>query len=361
MHQEEKEEVPDIDLLICMDLSSSTTGILEIIHENIWKIMCDFTYYNPKPKIRLGFIGIGRPSFGKENNYISIISNLTYQYDDAVKKIFDIKPVVADRNCYFADLIYTASRVINWSKEESTLKLMYIIGNGSPFLGSADMQTSCEAARKKGIVINPVYYKTYMSIAEEKKWMDFAELCGNELSIVSLIQPMVLLKKEYDNRLLFSANTILNNTYVYYGKEGKTLRENQLMLDQKAGEANDNETESRVIFKASELYQQKNSSWDLVDLTYKEGIDFLKVENEFLPAELNEYDSAKLEAYIIGKKKERNDAIALIKLINQNRLEYLKALKKETNEKIKVDNSLPAIIIKTNSQLAQEWRFSRSY
>ena len=351
----------DIDIVLCVDLSSSTNGVLEIIRQNIWKIMGDFVYYKPMPKVRFGFVGFGRPSYGKENKFISIISDFTYNYDELAQKLFDMRSVVAKGDCFISDVVYSATKNMSWSKEESTLKLMYIIGNGSPFIGTADMETVCETARKKGIVINPIYYKSYASVGEEKKWMDFAESCGNNLSTVALLQPLVLLKKEYDNRVLFSANTVLNNTYVYYGKYGKTRQESQLALDQNAADAGENEIESRIVTKASELYQQKNALWDLVDLTNKDGVDFLKMDMQFLPDTLKNYDSAKLEAYLLGKKKERADAIALINMINQSRLNYLRALKKETEEKIKVDNTLPSIIIQTTSQEAKDWGFSRTY
>ncbi len=351
----------DIDIVLCVDLSSSTNGVLEILKQNIWRIMSDFAYYKPIPKVRFGFVAFGRPSYGKENKYVSIVSDLTYNYDQLVEKLFEIRSVVAKGDCFISDVVYTATKNISWSKEESTLKLMYIVGNGSPFIGSADMQTVCETAHKRGIVINPVYYKSYASTSEEKKWMDFAESCGNNLSTVALLQPIVLLKKEYDNKVLFSSNTILNNTYVYYGKDGKTSQQNQLALDQNAADAGENEMEARIVLKATELYQHKNESWDLVDLTNKNGVDFLKMDKQFLPEEIKDYDSAKLEAYLLGKKKERADAIALINMINQNRTDYLRALKKETEEKIKVDNSLPGIITKTSSQEAKDWGFSRMY
>lgn len=357
----EEDVVPDIDLLICIDLSSSTNGVLEKFRENFWKIMGDFTYYKPTPKVRIGFIAFGRPSYGKENKYISIVSNLTYNYDEVAKKVFDIKSVAANGDCYIADLIYSATRLINWSKNESTLKLMYIIGNGSPFLGSADLATVCENARKKGIIINPVHYKMSPNNDEDKKWMNFAESCGNSLSTVAVMQPVVLLKKEYDNRLFFSANAILNSTYVYYGQNGKTAQENLAALDQKATEFGADEIESRILFKASDIYQQKNEAWDLVDLTSQEGIDFLKVDKQFLPEDIREYDSAKLEALLIGKKKEREDAITLINMLSQRRINYLSELKKETEEKIKVDNSLIGILMNTTAKEAQEWGFSRQY
>ena len=121
-----------------------------------------------------------------------------------------------------------------------------------------------------------------------------------------------------------------------------------------------NLTPGKNFFHES-LYQQQNEEWDLVDLTSGQMIDFLKVDKEFLPEELKEDDSAKLESLLIGKKKERKDAIALILLLSQRRLEYLKALKKETEEKIKVDNSLAGILMKTTSHQANEWGFSRTY
>ena len=355
------EPASEIDIVLCVDLSSSTNGLLEIIRQNIWKILSDFTYYKPVPKVRFGFVAFGRPSYGKENKYISIVSDLTYNYDQLVQKIFDIKSVVAKGDCYISDVVNSVTRNIHWSSEESTLKLIYIIGNGSPFIGYADMESVCETSRKRGIVINPVYYKSYISVAEEKKWFDFAESCGSNLSIVSLLQPYVFLKKEYDNKVIFSSNTVLNNAYVYYGKDGKTCQQYQIALDQFAADAGENEMEARIIFKASELYLNSNESWDLVDLTNKDGVDFLKMDKQFLPDDIKDYESAKLEAYLLGKKKERSDAIALIKIINQNRIDYLKALKKETEEKIKVDNSLQGIITKTNSELSKEWGFSRIY
>lgn len=352
-----------IDLLICVDLSSSTNGVIDIIRENIWRVINDFTYYQPVPKVRVGLIAFGRPSYGKDTQYVHIISDLTYDYDQLVKKMFEIKPATVKGDCYVIDVMHTAIRAISWSKEESTLKLMYVIGNGSPYnsSGSVDIETINDMSRRNGIIITPVYYKSYNSASEEKQWIDFAESCGHDLSVASLLKPFVVLKKEYENEVLFSANNILNDTYIYYGKDGHAHQQNQIILDQMAAKGGENEMESRVVVKASELYQQTNDAWDLVDLLNKGSVNYDNIDKQFLPEKLKKLENEKLKAYILGKRKERADIMALIIILNKKRAEYLKSSKKIMEEKGRADNSLPNILIRNTWQLATEWGYVRMY
>lgn len=354
---------PSIDLVFCIDLSSSTNGILDIFRENFWKVINDFTYYQPMPKVRVGFVAFGRPNYGKDTNFIHIVSDLTYDYDELAKKLFDIKPPTVKGDCFVMDVMNTAMRSLSWDKEESTLKLMYVVGNGSPYnsSGTVDIETIKDLSRKKGIIITPIYYKSYNSASEENAWIDFAESCGHDLSVASLLQPYVILKKEYDNEVLFSANNVLNDTYIYYGKDGSSHKQNQVILDQMAAKGGENEMESRVIIKTSDLYQGTNASWDLIDLLNTGNVNYDNIDKKFLPEKIKNLETDKLKAYITGKRKEREDIVALIAVLNKKRAEYLKEAKKIMDERGRVDNSLPTLLIKNTHKLSKEWEYSRLY
>ena len=65
------------DIAICADLSYSTKGLLDALRQNMWYLMHYLTVYSPQPNVRIGMMCYGKIGFGRENNYIRLVSDLS--------------------------------------------------------------------------------------------------------------------------------------------------------------------------------------------------------------------------------------------------------------------------------------------
>ena len=77
-----------LDIVFVIDNSGSTGGILTSVRSKFWEIQNEISRLEPTPNYRLGIVCMGRPSFKKENNYVSIVSDLTSDIDMAAWPIF---------------------------------------------------------------------------------------------------------------------------------------------------------------------------------------------------------------------------------------------------------------------------------
>lgn len=70
-----------LDIVFCLDLSGSTNGLVDDVREELWTIINQVHAFDPAPELRIGIIGFSRPSFGKENAYVKVLSDLTTDFD----------------------------------------------------------------------------------------------------------------------------------------------------------------------------------------------------------------------------------------------------------------------------------------
>ncbi|HOZ90785.1 MAG TPA: hypothetical protein PKX59_07685 [Bacteroidia bacterium] len=117
-----------VDVVICMDLSGSTNGLLDNFRDKMWDIINQWQMFTPKPVIRIGLIGFSRYSFHDGSGYIKIISDLTDDYDALSQKMFDIQPYVENGIQFVGAAIGSGVNDMSWSEKPDAVKMMFVIG-----------------------------------------------------------------------------------------------------------------------------------------------------------------------------------------------------------------------------------------
>lgn len=323
--QSDKDAGPPLEVVFILDISSSTGGILQAIQDNFWEINNEISRLKPQPKLKIAIIGMGRPSFKQENAYVSIISDLTDDIDYAAGQLFQFKDLRAKGKVNIGDGIYNAVKRLSWSEYPNAIKMGFLVGNGAIDNGY-NCDKACAMAIENGITIHMLYLQTYISSNPEiPVWKTLADTCHSQFFNIGLnATSKIVFEKNYDNDLLLEAIDMMNTTYVPYGKEGKDRVDIRNDLDFKASLVGEMTTEARGFFKATELYQGKNHSWDLVDLSMKKNIDYSAIDRKFLPEELQEMSDTELKLYVDEKRYERQEYVAIIKMLTTKREEFLK-------------------------------------
>lgn len=353
-------KAPPLDIVFIVDVSSSTTGLLSSVRNNFWEINNDISRLKPEPDYRIGLMLLGRPSFKEENAYIKIASDLTTDIDYVANEMFIIKDNATKGKVYFGNALKDAVNEFSWSKDENAIKLIFLVGNG-PLSNGYDYRKAAESAVKKGIKIFSLYFPNITSGRDEAEWRDLAEVGnGTFANILLNAGNNIVFEKSYHNDLLVEANSAINNTYIYYGENGKDRFDTQERLDVLTNSVSDWETEARSFLKGTKLYQGKNYTWDLVDLANKQAVNYAKIDRKFLPPKLEQISDEDLKTLVEDKISERQEYISIIKMLSQKREEFLKR-KKDKLELFRYNNTFLGVVKKTIIQQAVEKGYTSEF
>jgi len=347
-----------IDIVLVIDISGSTGGILSSVRGKFWEIQNELARLEPAPNYRIGIVCMGRPSFKKENNYVQVISDLTSDIDAAAYPFFQIKDVTAPGNYFMGDALDVAVNDMDWSKDPNAIKLIFVAGNGKPSAGPG-FKKPIKDAQEDGIVVHSLYFFTYSNKKEQVEWKAMATTTGGAFNIIGLKEPAVVLEKSYDGAMLREANHMINTTYVYYGQNGLNRYEMQADLDEDAELQGENQVEARTFFKATSLYQGHNSSWDLVDLKSTGG-DILKQSTKHMDTRLNELSNRDFEMHVAEAGYERKEYISIIKMLSTQREQFLKE-KREKLENYRFGKTFFGVVNRTIVETTEKHGYKLSY
>ena len=256
----------DVDVVLCMDLSGSTNGLLDNFRDKMWDIINQWQMYSPRPVVRIGLIGFSRYSFTDGSGYVRVFSDLTDDYDALSKQMFAVQPYVENGIQFVGAAIGTATTQLTWSKKPDAVKIMYVLGNGVVNLGSFDYRARCEEAAKEGIIIHPVYCIKNDKQLRQKEipgWNEIATLTGGEFSQVYVNKRAPLVTSPVNLMALASINDSINKTFLPYGKNGIDHLKLMLSADNNAVKTYEAYFYSRLKYKMSEHYSARMLTWDV--------------------------------------------------------------------------------------------------
>ena len=297
--------MPPIDIVFCLDLSGSTNGIIEHLRNNIWHIVHELEELEPVPDYRIGFVGLSRPSFGKEYSYVKVIRNLSYDMEWLTSEMFALRPQVEQGNQFVGAALMNCLKSINWSQDPNAIKLVFLSGNGMVNADGDLYKKACELLASKGIIVHSLYWQSYTLPKELFGWREISALTGGQFFTVDVSYNETASDTGFDSEKLMELNQALNRTYVYYGNLGKLRYKMMEEQDRKIYEESNRGFRYRMMHKVSPKYQKKNSAWDLVDFSDKAFLELKDFEPKQLPDSIQKFESGAFNAYVEKKKYER--------------------------------------------------------
>ncbi len=293
------------DIAICADLSYSTKGLLDALRQNMWYLMHYLTVYNPQPNVRIGMMCYGKIGFGRENNYIRLVSDLSNRMNAMQQEMYAMVNGEPALESFPEIALLRTIDELSWSKESNSYKTIFFMGNGK--LHSKHFNDIVKAAKKKGIIIHVMYYQAYSNQEEINSWMGLCKELGVELQYInpSLVLPLEREIKSSNTDISMEANEKYNNTFIPYGERGQRELNKFLELDAYAKQTGMHCEEFRLLYKVSNNYLGANTSWDLVDLSISGQVDTNKIDKKYLPEIYRSMSYKDLLSVIERKKEER--------------------------------------------------------
>jgi hypothetical protein len=293
------------DIAICADLSYSTKGLLDALRQNMWYLMHYLTVYNPQPSVRVGMMCYGKIGYGRENNYIRLVSDLSNRINAIQQEMYAMvngEPALES----FPELaLLRTINELSWTKEGNCYKTIFFMGNGK--LHSKYFNDIVKSAKKKGIIIHVMYYQAYNNQEEINTWMALCKELDVELQYINpaFVLPLEREIKSSNTDISLEANEKYNHTFIPYGEHGQREFNKFLELDAYAKQTGMHCQEFRLLYKVSNNYLGANTHWDLVDLSINGQLDTNKIERKYLPETYRNMSYTDLLLVINRKKEER--------------------------------------------------------
>jgi len=326
---------PPVDIVFCLDLSGSTNGILERMRDHIWDYVHMLQTISPKADFRIGFIGFGRPSFGKENYFVKVISDLTHDIEGLSFELLQMRTQIEAGDQFVGPAIHACAQNISWNENPDAIKIVFLGGNGLVTTGNDPLIKDIQPCIDKGIIINSIFLLNNPNMGEQKGWEDIARLGNGKYT-------SLVVKYEYYENLggfnmerLLTLNRKLDETYIYYGPIGKDRSRMQRAIDESIFKANTEGYRYRLQFRISDLYLGKNSEWDLVDLHSKNPLALAGLDRNLVADTLKYVSDADLRACVVFNKSRRMKIISEIRQVLAEKEQLMKDKNLSTEKNMK--------------------------
>ncbi len=316
---------PKIQAAILLDVSNSMDGLIEQAKAQLWnmvtvmgKAKCE---NDVTPQLEIALYEYGRSSNNVKEGYVKKINGFISDLDSLSQNLFSLTTLGGDEYC--GQVIYTSMDQLTWDANNSSYKVIFIAGNEDFLQGNLHYTKACEAAKKKGVIVNTIYCGSRMDGIKEH-WNLGAE-CGNgSFSNINQDAKIEDIPTPYDS-LLYTYNEKLNATYVAYGSNAVYYSGNQAVQDKQNAAMSKTAGIKRIKAKSNgKVYN--NAQWDLVDAKEKEGDGlFDKIDKKDLPDSLKNKSKEELKALVTQKSIERSNVQAEITKLNTQRDAYIAA------------------------------------
>jgi hypothetical protein len=291
-----------VQVSILFDTSNSMDNLIDQAKARIWSIVNEISelrYEGELPTMEFSLYEYGNDGLSESDNYLRQVLDFTSDLDDLSQKMFGLTTNGGSEYC--GAVIHKALKELNWSNDQTDLKMIYIAGNEEFTQGPIEYKKACEMARSKSVYVNSIFCGAYDE-GVRLNWYDGADCSGGDYFNIDADKELVHIETPYDAEIQ-QYNDSLNSTYYGFGIEGLRKKEVQEYEDMNAVDMAPSVAAERSISKSKKgVY--KNASWDLVDAV-DDGKDITEIDDKDLPKEFqNKTDEEKI-ALIEEKKAER--------------------------------------------------------
>ncbi|MEP3890096.1 MAG: vWA domain-containing protein [Hellea sp.] len=330
-----------IQVALLLDTSNSMDGLISQAKSQLWTLVNELSEGRRDghaPQIELALYEYGNSNISAARGYVRQVLPLSTDLDAVSEKLFSLKTDGGEE--YAGQVMTAALDELDWSDNDSAMKLMIIAGNEPFTQGSISYQSACSLAHEKGVKIDTIHCGSSRK-GIEGKWKAGAE-CGHGIyMVIDQDEKYVHIDSPYDDDII-RLNRKLNDTYIGYGSSGRANMERQAVQDSNAASMGKGISLKRAKSKASSAYN--NKSWDLVDAYEADNEALDKVKGEDLPKELQGKSGAELKQYIEAKQLERTATSKEIKALEAKRETYVAEKRKDLADTKTLDNVMVSAV-----------------
>ncbi len=319
-----------IRVALLLDTSNSMDGLIEQAKSRLWEILAQLATAKKgetSPSLLISLYEYGNDGLDHRQQYVRQVLPFTTDMDLVSKKLFELTTNGGEEYC--GAVIQRALADLDWGNHREDLSLVYIAGNEGFNQGPIAFAQSCANAAERDITINTIFCGTHET-GISLKWQEGAIMGKGTYTSIDHNQQTVYIDTPYDQEIL-KLNQQLNKTYIPYGKQGQSHKQNQIAQDSNADIYGQGNTVNRALFKSSKKYT--NTNWDLVDAYKKDKKVITKMKEEELPEDFRGKDEAERIALVEQETAKRNAIQQEIAELKVKRSSYLQQQESQGDDK----------------------------
>ncbi|MBT3546923.1 MAG: VWA domain-containing protein [Flavobacterium sp.] len=327
-----------IKVALLLDTSNSMDGLINQAKAQLWEIVNELSYAKygiQKPDLEIALYEYGNDHLESSDGFVRLVLAFNSDLDEISEKLFSLTTNGGKEYC--GQVISASLKELAWGENNNDLRLIFIAGNEPFTQGKINYKEAISDAKEKDVIINTIFCGNYIQGISEM-WKEGANLGGGDYMTINQNKKVIHIITPYDNDIII-LNKKLNKTYIYFGNKGAVQYEKQAMQDKNATKFSSSVSVGRAISKSNRFY--KNSSWDLIDKSEDEIIDYSEIKRIDLPKDLQKMSDIELKGHVEKLKEER---LLIKKRVNQldkkRRTFIAKKQQKSTKE-----NELESVII----------------
>lgn len=332
-------DTPTIQIALLLDTSSSMDGLIDQARSQLWSVvnaLDSATLHGQRPTLEIALYEYGNSELPFETGFIRQVVPFTSELDRVAQALFELDTMGGSEHA--GQVIARSLDELAW--RDGGLEVIYIAGNEELEQGPVDWRGAIARARGRGIVVNTVLCGAGGSPDED--WARAAALAGGRFLQIDHDAVAVHVAAPQDEEIA-RLGVALNHTYVGYGRDGKWGLENQVAQDDNASGSGYGSAVQRAVTKASGSY--RNPSWDLVDALDSNTVTLAEVERADLPEEARGLSGAALDAWVDGKRKERESIQAQLAALTKARGEHVAAVAAQAGGPARLDTAIVGSIL----------------
>ncbi len=315
---------PAVEVVFVLDTTGSMGGLIEGAKQRIWAIANVLATGKPTPRIAMGLVGYR----DRGDEYVTKLTGLT---DDLDAVYQDLMAFTAngggDGPESVNQALHEAVTAIQWSRDDRTYRVVYLVGDCPPHVDyENDVQypETCKRAATAGIVINTVQCGNHQPTTPV--WQEIARRAEGAYFQVDQSGGAVAIATPFDAEIA-DLSARMGRTRHHYGtpeeREASVVRRERSAVV--AAAAAPAAAADRAAFMLSEAGRDAFSGRQELITEIAEGrITLAEIDEDELPAEMQEMSAAEREAFVQQQIDLRRELQAKIAELNLKRDAFIK-------------------------------------
>jgi hypothetical protein len=219
-------------------------------------------------------VGFSRPSFGKNNSYVKVLSDITGDLDAVAASVFSLRRSIEKGDQHVVPALQACMN-LSWSRSRNAVKLIFLAGNGMATANGAAYEKISETAKDKGISIHTLYVlSTGNKLKELPAWRRIADISGGLTTEITINKTDTSFIWRDKTKSSINVNNLLMQT-IRWNVMPEVCRQYSVTADSGAFASSPNEWMNRLSYKSSRNYSdflEKNGAYSALDGTPQEAL-----------------------------------------------------------------------------------------
>ena len=327
-------EQPMVEVAFVLDTTGSMSGLIAGAKAKIWFIANQIVTAEPKPHVRIALV----PYRDKGDEYVTKVFDLTDNIDQVYKDLMGFSAAGGgDTPENVNQALHDAVNKLSWSEDESTLRIIYLVGDCPPHNEYEDVPTydkiAYQAINEKDIYINTILCGNHGEAM--KVWREIARRAEGSFAQIGV----ETIATPFDDKL-GELNAALAETNVYYGDSDARARQAEMDEGLKRMERPAAADRAEFVAKAGEGKASgaltapagPDAVRDLVDAVRDEKLDLSEVEEDLLPEEMRDMTPEEREEYVAEHQSQRDEILTQIRELSEQRAAFQRKAMEERAE-----------------------------